>query len=82
MRRTTIFADEEVLRKLREIAKRENITLSNAIRTALQRYARAAAPSAPASRSSESGGVDAATSPSTLKSCWVRDSPADAAGPR
>jgi hypothetical protein len=38
MRRTTIFADEEVLRKLREIAKRENITLSDAIRAALDRY--------------------------------------------
>jgi metal-responsive CopG/Arc/MetJ family transcriptional regulator len=38
MRRTTIFADEDVLRKLREIAKRENITLSDAIRTALRRY--------------------------------------------
>lgn len=38
MRRTTIFADEDVLRKLREIAKRQNITLSDAIRTALDRY--------------------------------------------
>jgi hypothetical protein len=38
MRRTTIFADEEVLRKLRDIARRENITLSDAIRTALARY--------------------------------------------
>jgi hypothetical protein len=38
VRRTTIFADEEVLRKLREIARRENITLSDAIRAALARY--------------------------------------------
>ena len=38
MRRTTIFADEDVLRKLREIARRQNITLSDAIRTALDRY--------------------------------------------
>lgn len=38
MKRTTIFADEDVLRKLREIAQRENITLSEAIRTALERY--------------------------------------------
>jgi hypothetical protein len=38
MRRTTIFADEDVLRKLREIARRENITLSDAIRAALDRY--------------------------------------------
>jgi hypothetical protein len=29
MRRTTIFADEEVLRKLRDIARRESITLSS-----------------------------------------------------
>lgn len=38
MKRTTIFADEEILRKLREIAQRENITLSEAIRAALERY--------------------------------------------
>ena len=38
MRRTTIFADEDVLRRLREIAKRENMTLSDAIRAALDRY--------------------------------------------
>jgi hypothetical protein len=38
VRRTTIFADEEVLRKLRDIARRENITLSDVIRTALARY--------------------------------------------
>ena len=38
MKRTTIFADEEVLRKLRAIAKRQDVTLSNVIRTALDRY--------------------------------------------
>jgi hypothetical protein len=38
VRRTTIFADEEVLRKLRDIARRENITLSDVIRAALARY--------------------------------------------
>ncbi|HEY7602353.1 MAG TPA: ribbon-helix-helix protein, CopG family [Methylomirabilota bacterium] len=38
MRRTTIFADEDVLRRLREIAKRENLTLSDVIRAALDRY--------------------------------------------
>jgi predicted transcriptional regulator len=38
MRRTTIFVDEDVLRKLREIARRENITLPEAITGALARY--------------------------------------------
>jgi predicted transcriptional regulator len=38
MRRTTIFADEDLLRRLREIAKRENSTLSEIIRTALTSY--------------------------------------------
>jgi hypothetical protein len=38
MRRTVILADEEVLRRLREIAKRENMTLSDAIRAALDLY--------------------------------------------
>jgi predicted CopG family antitoxin len=38
MRRTTILADEDVLRRLREIAKRENLTLSDVIRAALDRY--------------------------------------------
>jgi len=38
MRRTTIFVDEDVLRRLREIAKRENMTMSDAIRAALDRY--------------------------------------------
>ncbi|MCZ7624425.1 MAG: hypothetical protein C3F12_07645 [Candidatus Methylomirabilota bacterium] len=38
MKRTTIFADEDVLRKLREIAQREHVTLSEIIRTALEGY--------------------------------------------
>jgi metal-responsive CopG/Arc/MetJ family transcriptional regulator len=38
MRRTTIFADEDVLRRLREIAKREYLTLSDVIRAALEGY--------------------------------------------
>lgn len=38
MKRTTIFADEDVLRKLREIAQREQVTLSEIIRTALEGY--------------------------------------------
>ena len=38
MRRTTVFADEDVLRELREIAKRENLKLSDVIRKALQDY--------------------------------------------
>lgn len=38
MRRTTIFVDEDVLTRLREIAKREDMTLSAAIRAALDRY--------------------------------------------
>lgn len=38
MRRTTIFVDDDVLRRLREIARRESITQSEAIRDALQRY--------------------------------------------
>jgi hypothetical protein len=38
MKRTTIFTDEDVLRKLREIAKRQNLTLSEVIRMALERY--------------------------------------------
>ena len=38
MKRTTAFADKDVLRQLREIARRERITLSEAIRTALGRY--------------------------------------------
>lgn len=38
MKRTTIFADDDVLSKLRTIAQREHITLSEVIRTALQQY--------------------------------------------
>ncbi len=38
MKRTTVFADEEVLRKLREIAKRDSVSLSDVIRRALDRY--------------------------------------------
>lgn len=38
MKRTTVFADDEVLRQLRRIAKQENRTLSDVIRTALARY--------------------------------------------
>ena len=47
MRRTTILADEEVLRRLRQIAKRENVTLSAVIRTALERYAKRRDPRRP-----------------------------------
>lgn len=39
MKRTTVFADEDLLRRLREIARREQTTLSEIIRTALERYA-------------------------------------------
>ena len=39
MKRTTVFASEEVLTRLREIAKRENLSLSDVIRAALERYA-------------------------------------------
>jgi predicted CopG family antitoxin len=38
MRRTTILADEDVLRRLREIARRENMLVSDVIRMALDRY--------------------------------------------
>jgi hypothetical protein len=38
MRRTTVFADDETLRKLREIAKRENISLAQVTRKALTEY--------------------------------------------
>ncbi|MDE2059162.1 MAG: ribbon-helix-helix protein, CopG family [candidate division NC10 bacterium] len=39
MKRTTVFADEDLLNRLREIARREQTTLSAIIRTALERYA-------------------------------------------
>ena len=38
MKRTTVFADDETLRKLREIAKRENISLAQVTRKALTEY--------------------------------------------
>jgi metal-responsive CopG/Arc/MetJ family transcriptional regulator len=38
MKRTTVFADEDVLKKLREIAKRENTTVSEVTRKALNEY--------------------------------------------
>lgn len=38
MKRTTVFADEDLLRKLREIAKRENITIAEVTRRALTEY--------------------------------------------
>lgn len=38
MRRTTIFADDEVLRELKLIAKEENSNLSATIRKALEEY--------------------------------------------
>ncbi|MGH7825931.1 MAG: ribbon-helix-helix protein, CopG family [Candidatus Binatia bacterium] len=38
MKRTTVFADEDILRKLREIAKRENSSVSEVTRKALVAY--------------------------------------------
>jgi hypothetical protein len=38
MKRTTVFADDDVLRQLREIAKRENLTVSDVTRKALHEY--------------------------------------------
>jgi len=38
MKRTTVFADEDVLRRLREIAKRENSSVSEVTRKALVEY--------------------------------------------
>jgi metal-responsive CopG/Arc/MetJ family transcriptional regulator len=38
MKRTTVFADEDILRKLREIAKRENSSVSEVTRKALVEY--------------------------------------------
>ena len=35
MKRTTVFVDEDVLRKLREIAKRENSSVAEVTRKAL-----------------------------------------------
>ena len=38
MKRTTVFADEDTLRKLREVAKRENSTVAEVTRKALSEY--------------------------------------------
>jgi metal-responsive CopG/Arc/MetJ family transcriptional regulator len=38
MKRTTIFADENLLRKLNEIAKRENISVAEVTRKALTEF--------------------------------------------
>jgi len=38
VKRTTVFADEDILRKLREIAKRENITVAEVTRKALKEF--------------------------------------------
>src|SRR5262249_5963859 len=38
MKRTTVFADEDILRKLREVAKRENSTVAEVTRKALSEY--------------------------------------------
>jgi metal-responsive CopG/Arc/MetJ family transcriptional regulator len=38
MKRTTVFADEDVFRKLRDIAKRENSSISEVARKALRAY--------------------------------------------
>jgi len=38
MKRTTVFADDDVLRQLREIAKRENLSVSDVTRKALHEY--------------------------------------------
>ena len=38
MKRTTVFADDDVLKKLSDIAKRENCTLAEVTRQALNEY--------------------------------------------
>lgn len=38
MRRTTVFADDDVLKKLQQIAKRENSTVAEVTRKALHEY--------------------------------------------
>ena len=38
MKRTTVFVDEDLLRKLRDIAKRENSSVSEVTRKALVEY--------------------------------------------
>jgi metal-responsive CopG/Arc/MetJ family transcriptional regulator len=39
MKRTTVFADDEIMKKLKEIAKRENSTVSEVTRKALNEFA-------------------------------------------
>ena len=38
MKRTTVFADDDVLRQLREIAKRDNVSVSDVTRKALHEF--------------------------------------------
>lgn len=38
MKRTTVFADDDVMKKLKEIAKRENSTVSEVTRKALSEF--------------------------------------------
>jgi metal-responsive CopG/Arc/MetJ family transcriptional regulator len=38
MKRTTVFADDDVMKKLKEIAKRENSTVSEVTRKALNEF--------------------------------------------
>jgi metal-responsive CopG/Arc/MetJ family transcriptional regulator len=38
MKRTTVFADDDLMKKLKEIAKRENCTVSEVTRKALNEY--------------------------------------------
>ena len=38
MKRTTVFADDDLLRQLREIAKRESLSVSEVTRKALHEY--------------------------------------------
>ena len=38
MKRTTVFAEDEVMKKLEEIAKRENCTISEITRKALKEF--------------------------------------------
>jgi hypothetical protein len=38
MKRTTVFADDEIMKKLKEIAKRENSTVSEVTRKALNEF--------------------------------------------
>jgi hypothetical protein len=38
MKRTTVFADDDIIKKLRQIAERENTSLSEVTRKALNEY--------------------------------------------